>query len=919
MGDQVGSASVAIFPIFKGFRSKVSAEVNGASKAAGQSAGKGFSAAFDLGSSKVGDSAAKSLQRNVATASGALSKARLAEQDSAGKVRVAEAQLAEARKKGEAGSARVVAAEEKLATASRNLTSAQDRTKSSSDQLRDAQTKLQGSMDATGGKADGFRSKVRGALEGAASKAGEVGSKISSALGSAFSTAGKVAATFAGVVGGVLGGIALKGGIERALNIEDAQAKLTGLGHSTEVVTGIMTNATAAVKGTAFGLGEAATTAAGAVAAGIKPGEALQRVLGLVADSATIAGTDMSSMGSIFNKVAASGKLQGDVIAQLQDAGVPVLQFVAKEIGKTAEETSKLASDGAIDFATFASAMEAGLGGAAQKSGETFRGAWKNTKAALARIGETVVTPFLGMINAGFNALIPVFDSINNALKPVIAAFAESFGPKVQGWMSALSGAGAALPGFFDRIGQAVGSIREFIAPVSEGFNTLAITAGGFLAGSLGPLLTKLPLVGGLFTGITGPIGLVVGAIVGLITQSAPLREALGSGLQTIFQVLGDTMTQLGPTLAGVSTALMGTVGSLGDILAPVITAVVSALAQIIPVVGQIVAAVLPSLMAVIQAVVPVIGMLVSAILPVVGVIVSALMPVIQALLPVITTVFGVIASVVTAAMQIVQGVIQVVTGIISGNWTQVWNGIKNILSGVWGAIKAIVQGAIAIVGSVISAGMSLASSVVSGAVNGIRNFFSSAFGALGGIVSSAIDGVVGFIQGLPGRALSVLSGIGGVLRGSGQALINGFLDGIKAAASNIGDVVGGVVQSVRDFFPFSPAKKGPLSGRGYVTHSGKALVGDFADSMEGQVSRVKSAAATVTAAVSLGGRMAPGAAGASAGSAVSATANSGLEAGVQVTVQGNVGWSATELADQLDTRIRRGVSLNNLRRGVLA
>lgn len=913
---EVGNATVSIFPSFKGFRSKVSAEVNGATKAAGQSAGRGFSAAFDSGSGKVGDAAAKNLQRNVASASQALSKARLAEQDAAGKVRVAEAQLADARSKGAAGSARVVAAEERLESANRKLASAQERTKASSESLKSAQSSLQSALESSGSKAQSAGSRIREALSGAASKATEVAGRITSAIGTAFSTAGKVAGTFAGIVGTVLGGIAIKGGIDRALNIEDAQAKLTGLGHSTEVVTGIMTNATAAVKGTAFGLGEAATTAAGAVAAGIKPGQDLQRVLGLVADSATIAGTDMASMGSIFNKVAASGKLQGDVIAQLQDAGVPVLQFVAKEMGITAEETAKLASDGKINFETFAAAMENGLGGAAQKSGETFRGAWKNTKAALSRIGETVVTPFLGMINAGFNALIPVFDSINNALKPVMTAFAESFGPKAQGWMSALAtGAAATLPSFFERIGQAVGKVREFIAPVQEGFNTLAIAAGGLVAGSLGPLLARLPMVGGLFTGLTGPIGLVAGAIIGLVTQSAPLREALGSGLQTIFQALTDTMTQIGPTLAQVGTQLMSTVGSLGDMLAPIVTTVVSALAQLIPVVGQIVAAVLPSLMAVIQAVVPVIGQLVAAILPVISTIVGVLVPVIQALLPVITTVFGVIASVVTAAMQIVQGIIMVVTGVISGNWSQVWNGIKSIFSGVWNAIKAIVQGAIAIVGSVISAGMSLASSLVSGAVNGIRNFFSSAFGALGGIVSSAIDGVVGFIRDLPNRALSVLSNIGGILVNSGRALIDGFLSGIRDAAGKIGDVVGGVVQSVRDFFPFSPAKTGPLSGRGYVTHSGKALVGDFAGSMESQVSRVRKAASSVAAAATLTTRPLVGAGtsrGSSAGLGVTGAA---AGAAVQMTFNGNVGWMPDEVADQLDTRLRRGITLNNLRR----
>ena len=278
---EVGNATVSIFPSFKGFRSKVSAEVNGATKAAGQSAGKGFSAAFDSGSGKVGDTAAKNLQRNVASASQALSKARLAEQDAAGKVRVAEAQLADARSKGAAGSARVVAAEERLESANRKLASAQERTKASSESLSAAQSSLQSALESSGSKAQSAGSRIREALSGAAAKAGEVAGRITSAIGSAFSTAGKIAGTFAGIVGTVLGGIAIKGGIDRALNIEDAQAKLTGLGHSTEVVTGIMTNATAAVKGTAFGLGEAATTAAGAVAAGIKPGEDLQRVLGL--------------------------------------------------------------------------------------------------------------------------------------------------------------------------------------------------------------------------------------------------------------------------------------------------------------------------------------------------------------------------------------------------------------------------------------------------------------------------------------------------------------------------------------------------------------------------------------------------------------------------------------------------------------
>jgi tape measure domain-containing protein len=256
-------------------------------------------------------------------------------------------------------------------------------------------------------------------LQGGASKIGSVGKGIGKAFAVGVGAVAGVA--LAGV--GAVAGIALSKGLDRAISIQDAQAKLTGLGHSGTEVQTIMDNALASVKGTAYGLGDAAGVAAGAVAAGIKPGKDLTDTLKLVADSATIAGTDMGSMGSIFNKVAASGKLQGDVIAQLQDAGVPVLQFVAKQIGKTAEETSKLASEGKIDFATFSAAMQSGLGGAALASGNTARGAFANVQAALGRLG----VGFAGAAVAGapqlFTSIGGAVDRLTASLKPMMDRF----------------------------------------------------------------------------------------------------------------------------------------------------------------------------------------------------------------------------------------------------------------------------------------------------------------------------------------------------------------------------------------------------------------------------------------------------------------------------------------------------------------
>jgi hypothetical protein len=107
--------------------------------------------------------------------------------------------------------------------------------------------------------------------------------------------------------------------------------------------------------------------------------------------------------------------------------------------------------------------------------------------------------------------------------------------------------------------------------------------------------------------------------------------------------------------------------------------------------------------------------------------------------------------------------------------------------------------------------------------------------GWFGGMVSAAVGKgaeLLAWLGGLPGRALGLLSGLGSLLINSGRALVDGFLSGIRGAWDRVVGFVRQGVQWVRDLFPFSPARTGPFSGGGYVTHSGRALTGDFAESL---------------------------------------------------------------------------------------
>lgn len=107
---------------------------------------------------------------------------------------------------------------------------------------------------------------------------------------------------------------------------------------------------------------------------------------------------------------------------------------------------------------------------------------------------------------------------------------------------------------------------------------------------------------------------------------------------------------------------------------------------------------------------------------------------------------------------------------------------------------------------------------------------------------------MMGLITGLPGRITGALGNLGGLLVNSGQSLIQGFINGINNMIGSVTGAASSLVSKVRDFFPFSPAKKGAFSGRGYTTYSGKALTQDFARSIAGNAGAVTRAASLVAA-----------------------------------------------------------------------
>ena len=519
-----------------------------------------------------------------------------------------------------------------------------------------------------------------------------------------------------GIAAGAVFATSLAKGFGRLSAIENAEAKLKGLGHSGEAVDSIMQNALASVKGTAFGMGDAASLAGTMVASGIKPGQELERVLKLVGDSATIAGRDLGDMGLIWASVAAKGKLQGDDAMQLVASGVPVWEMVAEQMGVTTEQAMKLGSEGKVSFETFAAAMEKNVGGAALESGKTTAGAFANMNAALGRFGAAMLEGVFPLVGPMFKSLTVGIDAATDAVKPLVEAFStrlvgavKAVGDRVSAFKKVLatdwitpdlvkalgldpsSGFGAVVkeaiggvlafksawvtfdgevtssgfPGFMEQLAF---KTRSFVEWIGKNWKPVL----GAVAGVAGAVAAKF----GVFGKALAPLAAPAKSLFGALKPMAPLFRTLLGPIGLLGGAFGYLMAS--------SDEFRGAVFELGETLGGALISTIEALVPAVAEIGTVLADVAPilagAILGALDALAPVLTTIVDGF--------SWLIGGLEPFLPLIATVGGAIFAVVK----------------IAGGAAAAWAGIQALISGVAAAVGAVMTTVIPAVTGLVAA-----------------------------------------------------------------------------------------------------------------------------------------------------------------------------------------------------------------------
>lgn len=372
----------------------------------------------------------------------------------------------------------------------------------------------------------------------------------------------------AGVLNTVLEPI-IQGGEKRALNIEQAKFQFEGLGMNVEKS---MASALKAVKGTAFGLDEAAVTAAQFGASGMKAGKEMTASLRGIAGVAALSGSSFGDISDVFTKVAGQGRLMGDDLNRLASRGVNAAATMGKAMGKTEAEVRDMVSKGKISFREFANVMNDAFGEHATEASKTYTGALANMRAALARIGADFAATKFESLRKIFNALTPAIDAIHVALEPVLKMFNSIMKVRVTNLVAFIDRITHSLEGkdfknIFADIAAGFGNIYEavmaYIEPIKEAFQTIfppkslksiqAMTSEFMrLTGFLMPSAPTLEKIGNIFKGVFAIFDIGWQIVKGLAGVIGDLFQEIFKGSGALLDIGSD----LGLWLVNVDKAI---------------------------------------------------------------------------------------------------------------------------------------------------------------------------------------------------------------------------------------------------------------------------------------------------------------------------------------------------------------------------
>lgn len=642
------------------------------------------------------------------------------------------------------------------------------------------------------GDATGFDRAIKDAEKSAGNfqkTIGDMGKKLSSA-GKSLQSAGKkitmATTAFAGIA---------------AIGVK-YNATMETYATSFEVMTGSAEKAAEVVDelkdiaaSTPFEMPELAETTQLLMNYGFTADDALDKMQ-MLGDISQGSAEKMNRIATAYGQMSSAGKVSLEDVKQMIEAGFNPLQEISESTGESMESLYDRISAGTISVDEITASMQRSTseGGryfqSMEKQSLTFSGQMSTLKDnvqgllgnvtsgifeklaqdVLPKINEVLTTVNTAFEEGGFQGVLDAIGEMSPALDGVIT--------KIQSFSTFLQNLGispAAFAGIVAAIGPAitvVGTLVRGIGGISKAISGISTAISG-----ISTAVSGLGGIKGIFTALTGPVGLTVTAIMGLVAAFSYLMATNDGFRESVMTTISTIMSSLQPILQTLMGLLMEIGGIIFETIGSVLQQFAPVLAQIITFIGELVAMLAP-----------LINQLISSLAPVITQIVQVVSNIIQSLMPPLISIIQAIMSAVQALMPPIQKIITVVVNVIS----KVMEVISPIISFIGEVIGKIVE----IISPIIEVVVGIVSKIVefiSPLIDVFATIFGAIFDVVGAVFGAIWDVISGVFSGIESAWNGLTGFVGGIVDGIGSAF-NALVDGVKSVINGVIWAINGAI-----------------------------------------------------------------------------------------------------------------------------
>jgi phage-related protein len=201
----------------------------------------------------------------------------------------------------------------------------------------------------------------------------------------------------------------------------------------------------------------------------------------------------------------------------------------------------------------------------------------------------------------------------------------------------------------------------------------------------------------------------------------------------------------------------------------------------------------------------------------------------------IIEYIWGAIQGIISGALDVIMGLVQTFAALFTGNWSQAWEGVKQILSGAVTVILNILKL------NLFRMGLNILRNLSTSIINifrslgtRVKELSTQMWNRVVEVFRGAVDRVTQPVFNIRDSIRDAFLGLVRSAKDWGRNMIQGFIDGIKSMLGKVGDAVSSVTSTVSRFLGFaSPTEEG--EGR-FIEDWGANMLKGFMDGMKKQL-----------------------------------------------------------------------------------